>query len=61
MAALAAERRRIDAALFDPKSATGAEAKMTTSELMVKRAAVEKKLEAAEEAWMEAGAALEAG
>mgnify|MGYP001584087663 FL=1 len=34
---------------------------MTTSELMVKRAAVEKKLEAAEEVWMEAGAALEAG
>jgi ATP-binding cassette, subfamily F, member 3 len=47
--------------LFDPKSATGAEAKMTTSELMVKRAAIEKKLEAAEEVWMEAGAALEAG
>ena len=61
MAALTAERRRIDVVLFDPKSATGAEAKMTTSELMVKRAAVEKKLEAAEEAWMEAGAALEAG
>ncbi|MBU0869201.1 MAG: ABC-F family ATP-binding cassette domain-containing protein, partial [Alphaproteobacteria bacterium] len=61
MAALIAERKRIDAVLFDPKAATGAEAKMTTSELMVKRAAVEKKLEAAEEVWMEAGAALEAG
>ena len=60
MAALAAERSRIDQALFDPKAATGAEAKMTTSELMVKRAAVEKKLEAAEEVWMEASAALEA-
>ena len=60
MAALAAERSRIDQALFDPKAATGAEAKMTTSQLMVKRAAVEKKLEAAEEAWMEASAALEA-
>ncbi|HAF43096.1 MAG TPA: ABC transporter ATP-binding protein [Sphingobium sp.] len=61
MAALSAERSRIDQALFDPKAATGAEAKMTTSELMVKRAAVEKKLEAAEEVWMEASAALEAG
>ena len=59
MAALAAERSRIDQALFDPKSATGAEAKMTTSELMVKRAAIEKKLETAEEVWMEASAALE--
>jgi len=60
MAALAAERSRIDQALFDPKSASGAEAKMTSSELMVKRAAVEKKLETAEEVWMEASAALEA-
>ena len=59
MAALAAERSRIDQALFDPKAATGAEAKMTTSELMVKRAAIEKKLETAEEVWMEASAALE--
>ncbi|MDO7834324.1 ABC-F family ATP-binding cassette domain-containing protein [Sphingobium sp. HBC34] len=61
MATLIAERKRIDAVLFDPKSASGPEAKLTTSELMVKRAAVEKKLEAAEEIWMEAGAALEAG
>ncbi|EPR14620.1 glycosyl transferase family 1 [Sphingobium indicum IP26] len=59
MAALAAERSRIDQALFDPKSATGAEAKMTMTELMVKRADLEKKLEAAEESWMEASAALE--
>jgi ATP-binding cassette subfamily F protein 3 len=60
MAALTAERSRIDQALFDPKSATGAEAKMTTSELMVKRSALETKLEAAEEAWMQATEALEA-
>lgn len=59
MTALAGERSRIDQALFDPKAATGAEAKMTTSELMVKRAEIEKKLEAAEQAWMEASAALE--
>ena len=58
---IAAERARIDSALTDPKKATGAEAKMNTSDLMVKRAAVEKKLAAAEEIWMEAGAALEAG
>jgi len=60
MATLGAERTRIDQALFDPKSATGAEAKMSMTDLMVKRAAVERKLEAAEEAWMEASAALEA-
>ena len=61
MTALSTERSRIDQALFDPKAATGAEAKMTTSQLMVKRAELEKKLEAAEEIWMEASAALEAG
>ncbi|NML09752.1 ABC-F family ATP-binding cassette domain-containing protein [Sphingobium sp. AR-3-1] len=61
MTTLIAERKRIDAVLSDPKAATGAEAKMTTSQLMVKRAEVEKKLETAEEIWMEAGAALEAG
>lgn len=59
MTALAGERSRIDQALFDPKAATGAEAKMTTSQLMVKRAEIEKKLEAAEQAWMEASTALE--
>lgn len=59
MAALNAERSRIDQTLFDPQSATGAEAKMTMTQLMVKRAEVEKKLEAAEEAWMEASAVLE--
>jgi len=59
MATLSAERSRIDQALFDPRSASGAEAKMTMTDLMVKRAAVEKKLEAAEEVWMEASAALE--
>jgi ATP-binding cassette, subfamily F, member 3 len=59
MAALTAERSRIDQALFDPKAATGAEARMTTSELMVKRATLEQKLEAAEEVWMQASAALE--
>lgn len=59
MAVLSAERSRIDQALFDPKSASGAEAKLTMTELMVKRSSVEKKLEAVEEAWMEASAALE--
>ncbi|MCI4591473.1 ABC-F family ATP-binding cassette domain-containing protein [Sphingobium sp. BYY-5] len=61
MTALSTERSRIDKALFDPKTATGAEAKMTTSELMVKRAELEKMLETAEEVWMEASAALEEG
>lgn len=59
MTALSGERSRIDQALFDPKAATGTEAKMTTSQLMVKRAEIEKKLEAAEQVWMEASAALE--
>lgn len=61
MTALATERGRIDAALSNPKTATGAEAKLTSSQLMVKRAEIERKLAAAEEVWMEAGAALEAG
>ena len=60
MASLAAERSRIDQALFDPKGASGAEAKMTMTDLMVKRAAVDKKLGAIEESWIEASAALEA-
>ncbi|MET0249453.1 MAG: ABC-F family ATP-binding cassette domain-containing protein [Sphingobium sp.] len=59
MATLSSERSRIDQALFDPKSATGAEAKMTTSELMTRRAALEKKIAVAEEAWMEATAEME--
>ncbi len=60
MATLAAERSRIDQALFDPKAASGTEAKMTMTDLMVKRATVDKKLGAIEEGWMEASAALEA-
>ena len=59
MAALSSERSRIDQALFDPKSASGAEAKMTTSELMTRRSALEKKLVVAEEAWLEATAEME--
>ncbi|WP_340264712.1 ABC-F family ATP-binding cassette domain-containing protein [Sphingobium mellinum] len=59
MATLNAARSRIDQALFDPKAATGAEAKMTMTQLMMKRAEVERQLEAIEEAWMEASAALE--
>ncbi|HKY80308.1 MAG TPA: ATP-binding cassette domain-containing protein, partial [Sphingobium sp.] len=59
MATLSAERSRIDKALFDPKAATGTEASMSMTDLMVKRSSVEKKLEAVEEAWVEASAALE--
>jgi ATP-binding cassette, subfamily F, member 3 len=59
MATLSAERSRIDQALFDPNAAGGAEAKMTTTDLMVRRASVEKKLGTIEESWMEATTALE--
>jgi ATP-binding cassette subfamily F protein 3 len=60
MAALTAERSRIDRAMFDPASAGPEEAGRTMTELMVRRAEIEARLEAAEAAWIEASEALEA-
>jgi ATP-binding cassette subfamily F protein 3 len=52
-------RNAIDRALFDPATADPADAKRTASELMQMRGDVERKLAAAEEAWLSAAAALE--
>ena len=59
MEALTAERSRIERAMFDPASAGPGERDSTMTDLMVRRAKVEKKLEAAEERWLEASQALE--
>ncbi|MFT4025562.1 MAG: ATP-binding cassette domain-containing protein [Novosphingobium sp.] len=59
LAKLTAERSAIDAAMFDPKSAAPTLAKLTMTELMKRRAALETGIEAAELAWLEANEALE--
>lgn len=59
LARLTAERSAIDGAMFDPKAAPPALAKLTMTELMKRRAALEASIEAAEMAWMEASEALE--
>jgi ATP-binding cassette, subfamily F, member 3 len=59
LAALTAERSAIDQALFDPKSAAPALAKLTMSELMKRRAALEDSIAAAEGTWVEASETLE--
>lgn len=59
MAALTAHRSRIERAMFDPDSAGPEESGLKMSDLMVRRADVEKKLEAAEARWLEASTALE--
>ena len=58
-AKLTARRSEIDRALFDPKSATGSDAKMTSRDLMILRADVERALAKAEAKWIEASEALE--
>jgi ATP-binding cassette subfamily F protein 3 len=57
---LTAERSAIDHAMFDPKAAQPALAKLTMTDLMKRRAALEDRIEAAELRWMEANEALEA-
>jgi ATP-binding cassette subfamily F protein 3 len=59
LAKLTAERGAVDAAMFDPKTATPALAKLTMTELMKHRAALEDRIAAAELAWLEANEALE--
>ena len=58
-AKLTARRSEIDRALFDPKSASGADARMTSRDLMILRADVERALAKAEARWVEASEALE--
>ncbi|HEY0013059.1 MAG TPA: ABC-F family ATP-binding cassette domain-containing protein [Allosphingosinicella sp.] len=59
IARLEARRTEIDRAMFDPASATAADAKLTMSALMKLRAEVSARLETAEARWMEASAELE--
>ncbi len=59
MAALTAHRSRIERAMFDPDTAGPQEQGVKMSDLMVRRADVEKNLAVAEARWLEASAALE--
>jgi ATP-binding cassette, subfamily F, member 3 len=56
---LTAQRSAVDRAMFDPASADAALAKLTMTDLMKRRAALEAQIEAAEAAWLEASEALE--
>ncbi len=56
---LQAVRSAIDQAMFDPKGAAAALARLTTSDLMKRRAEIETLIEAAELAWLGASEALE--
>lgn len=60
MAALTAHRSRIERAMFDPASAGPQEKDATMTDLMKRRADVEKQIEDAEARWLEASEALEA-
>jgi len=59
MAKLTAARSAIDRAMFDPSGEAKELAKLTMTELMKRRAEVERQLEAAEALWLEASEALE--
>ena len=59
IARLTARRADIDLALFDPEAAAAADRKRTASDLMQERGQVERALETAEQAWLEACEALE--
>jgi len=60
LADLTAQRSDIDRALFDPASAGPKEKGKTMTELMVRRADLEQKIEEAEMLWMQASEALDA-
>ncbi|AHE55288.1 ABC-F family ATP-binding cassette domain-containing protein [Sphingomonas sanxanigenens] len=53
-------RSQIDRTMFDRSTASPADAKLTTSQLMLERGRVERALEEAEARWLEASEALEA-
>ena len=59
MDSLTAHRSRIERAMFDPDTAGPDERNLTMTDLMVRRADIEKKLAAAELCWLEASAALD--
>ncbi|WP_136161792.1 ABC-F family ATP-binding cassette domain-containing protein [Sphingomonas flavalba] len=60
VAELSEERSRIDRALFDPAAAGPGERDCTVTELMKRRADVEKRLEAEERRWIDAMETIEA-
>ncbi len=60
LARMTTERSAIDQAMFDPGSATPALARLTMTELMKRRAAVETEIETVEATWLELSEALEA-
>ena len=57
---LTSERSAVDQALFDPRSATPALAKLTMTELMKHRATLDTQIGQAEAAWLEASEQVEA-
>jgi ATP-binding cassette subfamily F protein 3 len=59
LAKLTAQRSAIDLAMFDPSSADAALSRLTMTELMKQRAALEARIETVEAAWMEASEALD--
>jgi len=59
VATLSAQRSALDRAMFDPSSAEPVLRALGMSDLMKRRGEIEKKLEAAEAAWLEASEALE--
>jgi ATP-binding cassette, subfamily F, member 3 len=61
LAKLNERRSAVERVMFDPKSATGSDAKLTMSELMKLRAEISAKIEKLEAAWLEAGALIEQG
>ena len=52
LAKLGERRSAVERAMFDPKSATGSDAKLTMSELMKLRAEISAQIEAAEAIWL---------
>ena len=59
MARLTHLRSAIERAMFDPSTAEPSLAGLTMTDLMKRRADTERKIEAAERAWLEASEALE--
>jgi len=60
VARLTTLRSAIERAMFDPATADAALSGLTMTDLMKRRAEVEGRIEAAEQAWLEASEALEA-
>ena len=59
LAKLTDQRSRVDRAMFDPAGADAALAKLTMTDLMKRRAELERRIEAIEATWLEASEALE--